>query len=601
MASKQKIDKTKEQPIEYKVLVGEVEDQLKASYLTKENLGLHDKWRTYENYYRGKQNPPSKEDDPGSVTNIIFPIIESQVSDLVDQPLDISVIGEEPSDQEFAQDLRHVLDWVWDKNNMLSKLDVFERRRLKLGTSVFKVFFDPKVNKGKGQIVIDPVSPVCFFPDPKVKTAWQLQEADYIIHATMKSIEYIKATFGEQAEFVKAQADPSLSLEIFDGEGDTATEHGRNKVMLIERWARTKKGGLRLTQVADGVLLYDSELLPKGEGAPKKSFYRHCQYPFVVINCYPVEGCLWGMGDVELLKPTQDIINDLDDQIRLNARLTGNTQHVVGTASGINPRKWTAKAGLKIVARDPNAWKTVSPPPMPSYILNRRMEAKQESEIISGRPDVTEGRRSGGLRAASAILALQEAGNRRVKHKKIFLEDGLSQVVELCVEYIKEFFTEEHAFRIMGRRPRYIWFRGSDLLKVPKKIPVPGAEDQYQPLAGEGGEPVTKEAEFDIRISIGAGLPSNRAFLYQTILELVQYNIFTVEEARTFIKEFLGWPVIDPLEPVGNFSKMQVPLPGGAYEQPQGPGPDEMAMQTPQQVPPELLMNLVNMMGGAQR
>ena len=35
MASKQKIDKTKEQPIEYKVLVGEVEDQLKASYLAK--------------------------------------------------------------------------------------------------------------------------------------------------------------------------------------------------------------------------------------------------------------------------------------------------------------------------------------------------------------------------------------------------------------------------------------------------------------------------------------------------------------------------------------------------------------------------------------
>ena len=40
------------------------------------------------------------------MTNIIFPIIESQVSDLVDQPLDISVIGEEPSDQEFAQDLK---------------------------------------------------------------------------------------------------------------------------------------------------------------------------------------------------------------------------------------------------------------------------------------------------------------------------------------------------------------------------------------------------------------------------------------------------------------------------------------------------------------
>ena len=483
---------------------------------------------------------------------------------------------------------------------MLSKLDIFERRRLKLGTSVFKVYFDPKANKGDGQIIIDPISPVCFFPDPKVKTTWQLQDADFVIHATMKSLTYIKATFGERAELVTAQADPSLSLEIFDGEGDSSSEHGRNKVMLVERWARTAKGGLRLTQVADGVLLYDSELLPKGEGKPKESFYRHCQYPFVIVNCYPVEGRLWGMGDVELLMPTQDIINDLDDQIRINARLTGNVQHVVGTASGINPRKWTARAGLKIPARDPGAWRPVTPPPLPSYILNRRVEAKQESEIISGRPDVTEGRRSGGLRAASAILALQEAGNRRVKHKKIFLEDGLSQVTSLCVEYIKEFFTEEHAYRIMGRKPGYIWFRGSDLLKVPKKLPVPGVDGQYQPLAGEGGEPVTKEAEFDIRMSIGAGLPSNRSFLYQTILELVQYNIFTVEEARMFIKEFLGWPVIDPFNPTGNFSQMQAPIPGEAYAQ-DTPGPDAMALQTPQQVPPELMMNLVNMMGGAPR
>ena len=116
MASKQKVKTKQEQPIEHKVLVDEVEEQLKASYLSKENLGLHNKWRIFEDYYRGKQNSPVKEDDPGSVTNIIFPIIESQVSDLVDQPLDISVIGEEPSDQDFAQDLRHVLDWVWDKN-----------------------------------------------------------------------------------------------------------------------------------------------------------------------------------------------------------------------------------------------------------------------------------------------------------------------------------------------------------------------------------------------------------------------------------------------------------------------------------------------------
>src|SRR5690606_17273242 len=126
--------------------------------------------------------------------------------------------------------------------------------------------------------------------------------------------------------------------------------------------------------------------------------------------------------------------------------------------------KWTNRPGLKIPARDPDAWRMVTPPEIPSIIPNRRAEAKIEAQEYSGRTDAVEGRRPGGVRAASAILALQEAGSRRVNHKKLMLQVGLSEVMQLVVDMIAEHYTEEMAFRIIGSKSdEYLWFKGSEL------------------------------------------------------------------------------------------------------------------------------------------
>ena len=166
------------------------------------------------------------------------------------------------------------------------------------------------------------------------------------------------------------------------------------------------------------------------------------------------------MGDTEQLINTQDIVNDLDDQIRLNARLTGNPQVIVGVGSGINVHKWSNKSGLKIPAKDHTAFQVVQPPYIPAYINNRREKGFYETELISGRSDVVEGRRSGSLRAASAILALQEAGARRTNHKRLMLQEGLRKVVELDLEYAREFMDTEQAFDITeNNKVSYLWFR----------------------------------------------------------------------------------------------------------------------------------------------
>jgi len=69
--------------------VNEVLDNYEASYDYKDQLGLLDNWTDFDDYFFGRVNEPSSSEEPGSETNIILPNVESMVSDIVDQPLDV--------------------------------------------------------------------------------------------------------------------------------------------------------------------------------------------------------------------------------------------------------------------------------------------------------------------------------------------------------------------------------------------------------------------------------------------------------------------------------------------------------------------------------
>lgn len=592
-----------------------VDDNYKAAYIGVQQLGLHEAWAMYDDYWRGKANEPESEDDPASSTNIIHPVIESQVADLVDSPIDFLVKGREPSDQAHAAYVKFILQWIWDGNQMTLKQDRFERHRLKYGTGIWKVYFDPLGNRGKGAIRIDVVGPEKFYPDPKVTDPYKIQEADFICQVSDVSLSYLVRRFGERAKYVRPRTRTRYDANIYEGESvKDAVGILNNSTTLIEHWSRDEEGKLRLVYKADDVILWDSEWDGnKGEGKgskyyhkPGESFYKHGKYPFVVVPCYLRDGQIWGMGDVEMLKPTQDIINDLDDQIRMNTRLMGNIQIVVGLASGINPAKWSNKVGLRIPARDPNAWRIVQPTPLPSHIMDRRELAKRESEIISGRPDVVEGRRPAGLRAASAIIALQEAGNRRVNHKRLMSQVGLSEVLTLAFEHFKEHFDHEMAIRIAGKEVKdddsFIWVRGSMFNAIPKLVPDRSKspnEDGTYPLkelrktdenGNETDEVETKEAEFDFSVSIGAGLPKNKAFLYQAAIELHREQVLTTEETRHFLKEMIDWPLMDPYEIQGVFSHMRKP------PEPNQPTPPQPG--TPNGMDANMMNQLSSLLGG---
>lgn len=536
-------------------LAGDILDEWNAAIFTRQDMGIDEEWENADNAWSGDIGDPVDDDDPCSNTNVIQPNIESMISDLVDENAEINVTGYTKADSMFVNKAKAMLKWTWDNNDMILKQDDFERNKLNLGTGLWKVSYDPDFGIN-GLVIMEPEPIESIAVDPKITDYKKLQQADYIIQVSVRSLHYLRKRFGRRGRAVLPQSNLSFAVQGLNQEdAEGAAEVARNKAALFERFTKEEDGTLRLVYMANDVILFDSAHAEKYDMSFKisGSFYEHGMYPYVVVPDYKRKGTIYGYGDTRFLIPIQTMINELDDQIRYNAKLMGNIQVVVGLASGININSWTPTAGLRIPARDPGAFKVVQPPTMPGYIMERRNQGFKEAEIVSGRPDVVEGRSTGGADAAAAVMALQEAGNRRIKHKKKISNAAYKMLLKLVYAFCLEFYTEEQEYMTKDDKgiQHYQYFNAQDLNNIPQMEPNVDETTGYH--TGWKEKSITKRAEFNLSLSMGQGLPNNKAFIYQSLIELKHADLITREEARTILKDTLGYTGFNPLNPIGAF------------------------------------------------
>jgi hypothetical protein len=174
---------------------------------------------------------------------------------------------------------------------------------------------------------------------------------------------------------------------------------------------------------------------------------------------------------------------------------------------------------------------------------------------------------------------------------------------------------EEMWIRIQGDKPDYKFVDPSILRNVPMMIPNEAAgpdEDSLieltdmEPILDEEGNPVldefdmpmerqvtlTREAQYDFKLSMGNGLPSDKAFVYQTLIELAGLQIegkpaIMWREMREYLRDQVGLPLEDDdvME-----QEMQQQMSQGM------PMPLGMPQGEPQQ-PPQQLMQALGGMG----
>lgn len=548
----------------------------RRAYNDKQRLGLTKKWDDINKYWEGDFDYGDDE-DPAPNTNITNSNVEGKTALLCDQTIGIQVDPREPGDRPFCDQVRTLADFIKERNKMYRKIEVHERRREMTGTGIFRVIWDFDALNGKGMPDIEPIHPSKLFIDPAITDVYKIQEAQYIIEAKAKSIYSARIEYGDEiADAIIPNLDPIQNI-IQDSEEDQYVhlmiwtrynDEGKTKLRLVEmsgdgvilkdtkkKWKEYKK------KKADELIAKQAKLLEQGkkkeaEKLKNEEFelFPNSKYPYFLTPDMYRENTVWGKASAELILPISDQVDEIDDNVLKNARLTGNPMALVENSSGIDPEKITNAPGQMIPTNNINGFKWQAPPSIPTYIMNKRTELINSDRIIVSRfSDQMIGKQQSGVDTATESLALQNSGNSMIEHKKALLQETLSEVFEYAIDLALLNWNTTMLFRITGKNGEddFESFNPDILNHVPVMIEAdsdyrneyrknnPNAKpEDYRYMQADDGE--TRAIMYDLNVTVGAGLPNNRAYRYSIVRQSYADKAITKKEYRNYLIKQLG-------------------------------------------------------------
>lgn len=571
----------------------------RRGYEDKQRLGLIEKWRDVEKYWEGEFEYDD-ENDPAPNTNITNSNVEGKTALLCDQTIAIQVDPREPGDRPFCDMARTLADFIKERNKMYRKVEVHERRREMFGTGIFRVLWDFYKLDGKGMPDIEPIHPDRIIVDPAITDVYDIQEAQYIIEAKSKSLYSAYAEYGDEiGDAIIPNYDPVQNL---------IQENDEDQYVHMMVWTRYKENGkrkLRLVEMSgDGVLLRDTKKeiakynkerekeqeedlfseRPYKEKEDKKKeeleLFPNDKFPYFFTPDMHRENTVWGKGSAELILPISDQIDEIDDSTLRNARLTGNPMGLVSNSSGIDPAKITNEAGQMIPTNDINGFKWQQPPSLPNYILNRRTELmNQDRTIVTRFSDQMIGKQVEGVSTATESLALQNSGNSMIEHKKGLLQETLSEVFEYALELALINWNTTMVFRITGDKGEddFVEFNPDRLNNIPLLIEADTEyREEYKKKWQERNkgksideldpdeykymqvDDETRKIQYDLSVSVGAGLPNNRAYRYSIVRQMYVDKALTKREYRNYMIKSIGMNIPEIPETDSEQQELQI-------------------------------------------
>ena len=550
----------------------------------KKRIGVTQKWEDVEKYWEGDFE--YEDDQAAPNTNITNSNVEGKTALLCDQNIAVQVNPREPGDKPFCEMARTIVDFIKERNKIFRKIEVHERRRDMFGTGIFRVLWDFDKLDGKGLPVITPIHPSRLFVDPAITDVYDIQEAQYIIEAKNKSIYSARMEYGEE----KADA----IIPNLDPIGNILENIEEDQYVHLMIWTKYKENGekkLRLVEMSgDGVILRDTKkalqehnkkqeledeeemfLGKRKEKRKPLKLFPNDKYPYFLTPDMHRENTIWGKGSAELMLGISDQIDDLDDNLLRNARLTGNPMGIASNSSGIDVSKITNEPGQIIPTNDIGGFKWLEPPSIPQYIINKRTELMNNDRQIVGRfTDQQIGKSQTGIDTATEALALQNSGNAMIDHKKGLLQETLSELFEYCLELALQNWNTTMLFRIVGDKGEdtFSEFNPDILNNVPVMIEadtdyreayrkewkernpdkdimkdLDPNEYKYMQVEDENGNKETRKIQYDLEISVGAGLPNNKAYRYTIIRQSFLDHAITTKEYREYLIKQLGLDV----------------------------------------------------------
>lgn len=481
--------------------------QLEQRIIDNEQFWKLRHWQQMEKTGQGG-NPADPQPTSGWLVNCIL----SKHADAMDCYPEPTVLPREPGDREEAGKLTRILPVILKKNGFKRTYSSAWWYKLKSGCAVYGVFWDAGKLNGLGDISIRRMDLLNLFWEPGVT---DIQDSPHFFSTELQDRE----TLEERYPQAKGKADRggwTLSRYLYDDAVDTS-----GKVLVVDWYYHTRENGRRVLQYCKFVgdtVLYATENDPDMRN---RGWYDHGRYPFVFDVLFPEEGTPTGYGYVDLCKSPQKQIDLMNQAILKNTLASATPRFFVRSDGAVNENEY-ADWTRPFVHTNGNLGSD-SIAPIQTAGLDSVYVAILQSKIAemketAGNRDVANGGTAGGVTAATAIAALQEAGGKLSRN---MIDDGyeaFSDVVTLCIELIRQFYSLPRQFRLLGVMGQ------EEFVSYDSRGLQPQAVD-------DGVVSGYRVPEFDLEVSAQDENPYKTMEYNQLALQLFQMGFFRADMA----------------------------------------------------------------------
>ena len=380
-------------------------------------------------------------------------VIVSKHADAMDAYPEPNILPREPGDRQEAWVLQKILPVILEQNEFEKTYSECMWQKLKTGTGVYRVGWDPEKAGGLGDIAIERVDLLNVFWEPGVR---DIQDSAYFFHTRQEENERLEEEYPQLRGRLKNRGFVPTRFAT----DDSVPADGRSTV--IEVYYKRKRGGrtvLHYCRYVGDTLLYASEnedaaLAGEDVGMTEGGFYAHGLYPFVFDSLFPVEGSPCGYGYIDLCRNSQTQIDLVQTAFLKNTMVGAQPRYFQRVDGAVNEEEFL---DLKnpIVHVNGNlgeeSLRIVDYRPLSGNYLEMRNSIINELRETSGNTETAAGLANAGVTAASAIAALQEASGKGSRDATRASYRAYGQIINLCIELIRQFYSLPRQFRITGR------------------------------------------------------------------------------------------------------------------------------------------------------
>ena len=464
-------------------------------------------WKQYGNRVMEGKRAPS--------TGWLFNSIANKHADAMDNYPEPNVLPRAQDDEETARLLSDILPVVLEQADYESVYSDTWWRKLKQGTGVKGIFWDPALREGLGDIAIRSMDLLMLYWEPGVE---DIQDSANFFSLALADNDRLAARW-PQLEGKAGSSGITVGQYVSDQNIDTSEK----SVVVDWYYKREKPGGqtvVHYCKFCNGVVLYASENDPAHAG---RGFYDHGKYPFVFDPLFMEEDSPAGFGYIDVMKECQTAIDRMNHAMDENVLLASKQRYVLSDTAGVNEEELAdlSRDIVHVAGRlGDESFRPLQTAGLQGNSLSYRNSRIEELKEISGNRDMTQGGTAGGVTAASAIAALQEAGSKLSRDMLKSAYRAFARECYLIIDLMRQFYDEERVFRVIGPAG------GREF------VPFSGAALRARPMGLMGGvELGSREPVFDIVVSAEKKSTFSRLSQNETAKECYQLGFFAPQNA----------------------------------------------------------------------